>query len=84
MKLSVRADADSERLEKVQNYINERYAKIKAQSGQIVREKLLVMLLIGLADDFLQLKEQSSSGESKLDLILRRLEEADFSASLPK
>ncbi len=79
--LSVRSDADSERMLKVQDYINDIYVRFKAQSGQIVREKLLIMLLIGLADDFLQLKEQSSSEESKLDTILHRLEEFGLNAS---
>ena len=83
MKLSVRSDADPERMEKVQEYINEHYARFRAQSGSVVREKLLIMLLIGLADDFLQMKEQSSKEESKLDLILHRLEGIELNA-LPR
>ena len=78
MQLSIRADADPERMERARQYVDECYGRMKANGGQVSRERLLVMLLISMADDLLLLKERSSMEDSAIEDILRRMEEKGF------
>ena len=73
--VAFRTEADPDRVEKAREYVEERYGKVKAQGGQFGRDRLLVMLLIGMADDLLELQEQKSRMNSRLDELLQNLKE---------
>ena len=73
--VAFRTEADPDRVEKAREYVEERYGKVKAQGGQYGRDRLLVMLLIGMADDLLELQEQKSRMNSRLDELLQNLKE---------
>lgn len=75
LQVAFRTEATPERVEKARQYVEERYGKVKAQGGQFGRDRLLVMLLIGMADDLLELQEQKSLVNSRLDELLQNLEE---------
>ena len=55
--------------------MEERYGRVKAQGGQFGRDRLLVMLLISMADDLLELRERTSRADSRLDELLQSLKE---------
>lgn len=75
LQVAFRTEADPERVEKARQYVEERYGKVKAQGGQFGRDRLLVMLLIGMADDLLELQEQKSLMNTRLDELLQNLKE---------
>ncbi|WP_295637135.1 cell division protein ZapA [uncultured Mailhella sp.] len=75
LQVAFRTEAAPDRVEKARQYVEERYGKVKAQGGQFGRDRLLVMLLIGMADDLLELQEQKSRMNSRLDELLQNLKE---------
>lgn len=75
LQVAFRTEADPERVERARRYVEERYGKVKAQGGQFGRDRLLVMLLISMADDLLELRERNSRADSRLDELLRSLKE---------
>ena len=81
MQLPIRADADPERIERARQYVDDCYSRMKANGGQVSRERLLAMLLISMADDLLLLKEQNSRENSAVEEILQRVEEKGFGGS---
>ncbi|MBP3731320.1 MAG: cell division protein ZapA [Mailhella sp.] len=75
VQLDIRTEADPERMERARQYVDDWYGRLKAQGGQTIRERLLIMMLISMADDFLQMKDLNKREESAVDRLLRRLEE---------
>ena len=75
LQVAFRTEATPERVEKARQYVEERYGRVKAQGGQFGRDRLLVMLLISMADDLLELRERNSRADSRLDELLRSLKE---------
>ncbi len=75
LQVAFRTEAGPERVERARQYVEERYGRVKAQGGQFGRDKLLVMLLISMADDLLELQERNSRADSRLDELLQNLKE---------
>ena len=75
LQVAFRTEAAPERVEKARQYVEERYGRVKAQGGQFGRDRLLVMLLISMADDLLELQEQKSRMNSRLDELLQNFKE---------
>ena len=75
VQLDIRTEADAERMERARQYVDDWYGRLKAQGGQIIRERLLIMMLISMADDLLQQKDINNREESAVDRLLQRLEE---------
>ncbi|MBQ4076169.1 MAG: cell division protein ZapA [Mailhella sp.] len=76
LKLAFRTAAGPERVERARCYVDEIYAQMKAYGGPLGKDKVLVMMLISLADDFLQLREQHSRADGRLDELLQSLKES--------
>lgn len=75
LQVAFRTEASPERVERARKYVEERYGRVKAQGGQFGRDRLLVMLLISMADDLLELRERTSRADSRLDELLQSLKE---------
>ena len=80
LKLAVRTAAGPERVERARRYVDEIYAQMKAYGGPLGKDKVLVMMLISLADDFLQLREKHSRADGRLDELLQSLKESGMGA----
>lgn len=76
LKVAFRTAAGAERVEHARKYVDDLYAQMKAHGSSLGRDRLLVMLLIGLADDFLQLREQRSRTDDRLDELLQSLKDS--------
>ena len=61
MDISFRTDADSARIERAQDFVEKQYERLKNQGGQFGREKLLTLLVLGVADDLLQTQRRGDS-----------------------
>lgn len=73
LKVGFRTEAEPERVERARRYVEELYTQMKGQGGALNRDRLLAILLIGLADDVLQLREQYSKADGRLDELLNCL-----------
>lgn len=73
--VAFRTEADPNRVEKARQYVEERYARVKAHGGQCGRDRLMAMLLLSTADDLLELQERTSLADSRLNELLQSLEE---------
>ena len=75
LKLAFRTAAGPERVERARSYVDSLYDQMKAYGGPLGKDKVLVMLLISLADDFLQLRDQHDQADVQLDKLLQSLKE---------
>ena len=75
LQVAFRTEASAQRVEKARQYVEERYSRVKAQGGQFARDKLMLMLLISMADDLLELQEKTAMIDSRMDELLQHLEE---------
>ena len=75
LQVAFRTEAGPERVERARQYVEERYVRVKAHGSQFGRDRLLVMLLISMADDLLELQEKNSRADSRLDELLQNLKE---------
>ena len=75
MDISFRTDADSARIERAQDFVEKQYERLKNQGGQFGREKLLTLLVLGVADDLLQ--TQLDGVETRLANLLELIEKTD-------
>ena len=76
MDISFRTDADSARIERAQDFVEKQYERLKNQGGQFGREKLLTLLVLGVADDLLQ-TQQLDGVETRLANLLELIEKTD-------
>ena len=81
LQVAFRTEAGPERVERARQYVEQRYGRVKAQGGHFGRDRLLVMLLISMADDLLELQEKNSLTDSRLDELLQCLKENTPEAS---
>ncbi len=75
--ISFRAEACPERVERARLYVEKLYEQMKAQGKHLGRDKVLAILLVGIADDFLQLQDQTGQAENTIDKLLRSLKEIE-------
>ena len=57
--------------------MEKQYERLKNQGGQFGREKLLALLVLGVADDLLQTQQQLEAVESRLANLLKLIENTD-------
>lgn len=60
-----------------QPFIMDGYFITKNQGGQFGREKLLTLLVLGVADDLLQTQQQLDGVETRLANLLELIEKTD-------
>lgn len=78
MDISFRTDADSARIERAQDFVEKQYERLKNQGGQFGREKLLTLLVLGVADRILlQTQQQLDGVETRLANLLELIEKTD-------
>lgn len=77
MDISFRTNADSARIERAQDFVEKQYERLKNQGGQFGREKLLTLLVLGVADDLLQTQQQLDGVETRLANLLELIEKTD-------
>ena len=77
MDISFRTEADPVPIERAQAFVEKQYERLKNQGGQFGREKLLALLVLGVADDLLQTQQQLGDVETRLAHLLKLIEKTD-------
>ncbi len=75
MHLSFTAEADQHQVEKAKRLAEKRYQELETRGTQISRERLLVFLALGLADDLLQANQERAAMQERLHALLAKIDE---------
>ncbi len=77
MDISFRSNADQEQVDRAQNFVENQYERLKKNGGQFSRERLLTLLVLGIADDLLQTQQRLECVETRLTDLLQLMEKTD-------
>ncbi len=72
LELSFKTDADEKRIQAAQALLEERFAELSRGGKYISREKLLTLLALGMADDYLELRQRLAGLEARMQELLER------------
>jgi cell division protein ZapA len=72
LELSFKTDADEQRIQAAQALLEERFAELSRGGKYISREKLLTLLALGMADDYLELQQKMTGLEARMQELLER------------
>lgn len=76
VEVSFRTQADAERIAEAKLFVEEQYALLQKRGGQVSKEKLLTLLVLGATDDLLQSRRQTEMLERRLSSLLQRIEDS--------
>jgi cell division protein ZapA len=71
---SFKTDASPERVDKARLLLEERFQPLSEMGRNLSKEKLLVVLALSLADDFLQCTDRLQELEQKLEQLLHKID----------
>ncbi len=74
LEVSFRSEAELWQVKKACQYADSLYEQLKPQGSHLGRDKLLALLIVGIADDLLQLRQQHEQLEQRLHMLLQRIE----------
>ena len=72
LEISFKTDAENDRIEAAQAFLEEKYEELRAGAGDLSKEKALTYLLLSLADDFLVGEKKRAQLEEKIGEILEK------------
>ncbi len=71
--LNFKTDAGPERIEQAKAYLEKRYAELQSRGDKLSKERLLVYLALGLADDYLQSDIRLSDLQQRVDELVHKI-----------
>ena len=72
--VSFKSEADHDCVERAKQLVEDRYNELYTPGMPISKEKLLTFLVLGLADDYLQVSDKLESFENRLKQLTQRVE----------
>ncbi|MBU1228826.1 MAG: cell division protein ZapA [Proteobacteria bacterium] len=72
LELSFKTDADEKRIQAAQALLEDRFVELSRDGRYISREKLLTLLALGIADDYLELRQKLAGQEARMQELLER------------
>ncbi|OIO00977.1 MAG: hypothetical protein AUJ49_08635 [Desulfovibrionaceae bacterium CG1_02_65_16] len=72
LEISFKTDADEQRIQVAQTLLEERFAELSKGGRYISREKLLTLLALGMADDYLEARRKYAGLEARMQELLER------------
>ena len=70
LEVSFKTEAEPERVQKACAYAETLYEALKLHGSHLGRDRLLTILILGITDDLLQLKQQTALRDSRLKALL--------------
>lgn len=77
LEVSFKTEADPTRVENACAYVENLYGDLKLHGNHLGRDRLLTILILGIADDLLQLKQRDADVTTRLNALLQRIEKND-------
>ena len=72
--VSFRANVDETRVEEAKKLVLDRFRKLDVYGSRLTNEKLLILVALGLADDFLQTSRKLLEAEKKITQLLEKID----------
>jgi cell division protein ZapA len=72
LEISFKTDADEPRIQAAQALLEERFTELSKGGRYISREKLLTLLALGMADDYLEVRRKHAGLEARMQELLER------------
>lgn len=82
LEVSFKTEADPTRVENACAYVENLYGDLKLHGNHLGRDRLLTILILGIADDLLQLKQRAAETDKRLTALLQRIEKNDVPSDL--
>lgn len=77
LEVSFKTEAEPERVEKACAYAETLYEALKLHGSHLGRDRLLSILVLGIADDLLQLKQQTAERDERLKALLEFIDKQE-------
>ncbi|WP_045212555.1 cell division protein ZapA [Desulfonatronovibrio magnus] len=75
--LTFKTDASQDRVEQASKLLEERFAELEKRGSKLSKERLLIFLLLSLADDYLQSEIKLASSHKKISELLRKIDSSN-------
>lgn len=72
LEISFKTDADEQRIQQATALLEERFAELSKGTRYVNREKLLTLLALGMADDYLEVQRKQAGLEARMQELLER------------
>ena len=72
--LTFRTEADPERVERARKLLEERFAVLEERGSKLSKERLLVFLALGLADDYLYSDQKLQVLQGRVNELLQKID----------
>lgn len=76
--IAFKTDADGERVQAAKELIEDRYQALEARGLRLGKQKLLIFLALGLADDYLQVTELMQGEKDALQRLQDKIDGIDL------
>ena len=73
--VSFRTEAGDDRVQKAHEYAQSLYEELKVHGGNLTRDRLLAILLLGITDDLLQQKGKIEDLNTFIRSLLRKIDD---------
>ncbi len=73
--VSFRTEAGDDRVRKAHEYAQSLYEELKVHGGNLTRDRLLAILLLGITDDLLQQKGTIEDLNSSMRSLLKKIDD---------
>ena len=77
LEVSFKSEAEPERVQKACTYAETLYEALKLHGSHLGRDRLLTILILGITDDLLQLKQQTALRDSRLKALLEFIDKQE-------
>lgn len=77
LEVSFKTEAGPERVQKACTYAETLYEALKLHGSHLGRDRLLTILILGITDDLLQLKQQTALRDSRLKALLEFIDKQE-------
>lgn len=77
LEVSFKTEAEPERVQKACAYAETLYEALKLHGSHLGRDRLLTILILGITDDLLQLKQQRALRDSRLKALLEFIDKQE-------
>ncbi|WP_291319118.1 cell division protein ZapA [Desulfonatronospira sp.] len=71
--LNFKTDAGPERIEQARAYLEKRFAELQSRGGKLSKERLLIYVALGLADDYLQSDIRLSDLQQRVEELVHKI-----------
>lgn len=80
LEVSFKTEAEPERVQKACAYAETLYEALKLHGSHLGRDRLLTILVLGITDDLLQLKQQTAERNKRLKNLLEFIDKQEHPA----